>query len=174
MSTSSSEDSTSERKKDEETGPLSLRQIDKIYENFRRDLEKTFRPWSMSTLNWELPSFFAEGRESRLALCDLADRGDRYELQVEVPGIEKEKVDVKATRHYIEISGKHSEKTEEKSKNYLYNERSYRSFFRRVPVPEEIVPSKVSAKMNNGILSVELPKKTPTKVEDESANVKVQ
>jgi HSP20 family protein len=173
MTTTSSEESKREREKEAIT-PLSLRNFDRIYENFRRDLERTFKPWSMSSWDWEFPSIFGEERESRLALCDLVDRGDKYELQVEVPGIEKERIDVKATHHSVEISGKQSEKTEEKSKNYVYNERSFRSFYRRVPIPEEIVPSKVSAKMNNGILNVELPKKTPTKVEDESTNVKVQ
>lgn len=33
----------------------------------------------------------------------------------------------------------------------------------RIPVPEEIIPSKVDERMNNGILRVELPKKSPTK-----------
>ena len=75
----------------------------------------------------------------RAPLCDMVDRGDRYELQVETPGIEKEKINIKATRHAIEISGELSEKTEEKGKNYVYNERSYRSFERRIPIPEEIV-----------------------------------
>ena len=147
----SSEESRSEREKEEEAGPLSIRRFDKIYEDFRRDLERTFRPWALSAWDWELPSLFGEARESRMALCDLVDRGDRYELQVEVPEIEKDKIDVKATRHSVEISGKHSEKTEENAKNYVYNERAYKTFYRRIPVPEEIVPSKVSAKMNNGI-----------------------
>jgi HSP20 family protein len=157
----------------DEESRLATRKLDRIYENFRRDLERTFRPWAITGWDWELPSLF-ESKDFRVALCDLLDRGDKYELQIEVPGIEKEKIDVKATKHSIEISGKQTEKTEEKAKDYVYNERSYKSFYRRVPIPEEIVPSKINAKMNNGILNVELPKKTPTKVEEESTNVKVQ
>ena len=34
---------------------------------------------------------------------------------------------------------------------------------------EEIIPSKVSAKMNNGILQIELPKKMPAKLEEKEA-----
>ena len=89
-------------------------------------------------------------------------------------GIEKEKMDIKATRHSVEISGKHSEKIEEKGKRYLYTERLYRSFYRNVPVPEEIVPSKVAAKVENGILRLELPKKVPTRKEDEETRVDVK
>jgi HSP20 family protein len=152
------------RKDSDETAMVP--RFESMFDNFRQNMERMMtRPWS--AMGWEMPSLF-EARDMRLALYDLVDKGDRYELQVEVPGIEKEKVDVKATRHSVEISGRHSEKTEEKGKRYLYTERLYRSFYRNVPVPEEIVPSKVSAKMENGILKVELPKKVPTKGDDEA------
>jgi HSP20 family protein len=104
----------------------------------------------------------------------LADRVDKFELQVEVPGIEKKNIDVKATKYSIEISGKHSEKTEEKGKRYLYTERLYRSFYRNVSLPEEIVPSKIAAKVENGVLKVDLPKKTPTKGEGEATKIDVK
>jgi HSP20 family protein len=35
--------------------------------------------------------------------------GDKYELQLEMPGIDKDKVDVKATKNSVEISGKQTE-----------------------------------------------------------------
>jgi HSP20 family protein len=85
-----------------------------------------------------------------MPLGDLADKGDKYELQLEIPGINKESIDIKATRSSVEISGEQSEKTEEKRKDYVFNERSYRSFHRKVDIPVEIVPSKVEAKMENG------------------------
>ena len=49
----------------------------------------------------------------------------------------------------------------------IYYERSYNSFYRKIPIPEEIVSSKVRAKMSNGVLHIELPKKNPTKLEEE-------
>lgn len=131
---------------------------DDIIENFRREMESALRPWQPG---FRFPSLF-DG-ETRVPLCDMADKGDMYELQIEVPGIDKDKIDVRPTGHSVEISAEKSEKTEEKRKDYLYSERSHRSFYRRIPVPEEIIPSKVDAKMNNGILIVELPKKSPTK-----------
>lgn len=155
-----------------------LRRLDNIFDNFRQEVERALvRPWS-SPFDWnfEFPSLF-ENRamtEVRTALCDMVDKGDHYELSVEVPGIEKEKVDVKATKHSVEISGEQKEKTEEKAKNYIYNERSYKSFYRKIHIPEEIVPSKIEAKMDKGILSIRMPKKTPTKAEDEGIKVEVK
>lgn len=155
------------------------RRMDDIFDTFRSDIEDMMDPWSSSSLqNWRFPSVF-RGRDQeeeddmmiRMPIFDMVDKGDRYELKVEVPGIQKEEIKVKATKDSVEISGKQSEeeKSEDKRKRYVYNERSYSSFYRNIPVPEEIVSSKVSAKMSNGILHIELPKKNPTKPEQEEA-----
>jgi HSP20 family protein len=104
----------------------------------------------------------------------MVDKGDKYELQLEIPGIDKDKIDVKATKNSVEISREQSEKSEEKKKDYVYNERSYRSFHRKIPIPDEIVPSKIDAKMNNGILQIHLPKKNPTKPEEDTTKVEIK
>jgi HSP20 family protein len=166
--------SSSEKRDEEPRGIMPTRGITSVFDNFMREMERMTRPWSFP-MDWQqFPSIF-EARDMRMALYELADRGDKFELQVEVPGIEKEKIDVKATKYSVEISGKHSEKTEEKEgKRYLYTERLYRSFYRSVSLPEEIVPSKVAAKVENGVLKVDLPKKTPTKSEGEATKIDVK
>jgi len=65
----------------------------------------------------------------------------------------------------IAISGEQSEEErgEDRTHNYIYNERSYKSFYRSIPIPEEILPSKITAEMNNGILQVYVPKKAPSR-----------
>jgi HSP20 family protein len=195
--------SSSERRDEEPRGMMPTRGVPSEFDNFMREMERMrrermarpwsmpmeermARPWSMPMeermarpwsmpMDWQqFPSTIFEARDMRMALYELADRGDKFELQVEVPGIEKEKIDVKATKYSIEISGKHSEKTEEKGKRYLYTERLYRSFYRNVSLPEEIVPSKIAAKVENGVLKVDLPKKTPTKGEGEATKIDVK
>jgi HSP20 family protein len=165
--------SSSEKRDEEPREMMPTTGITSVFDNFMREMERMTRPWSFP-MDWQFPSIF-EARDMRMALYELADRGDKFELQVEVPGIEKEKIDLKATKYSIEISGKHSEKTEEKKgKRYLYTERLYRSFYRNVTLPEEIVPSKVAAKVENGVLKVDLPKKTPTKGEGEATKIDVK
>jgi HSP20 family protein len=152
---------------------MPARQFDNIFDSFRREMERMMvRPWSFP-MDWELPSMF-DARDMRMAPFELVDRGDGFELQLEVPGIEKENVNVKATKYSVEIMGKHSEKGEEKGIKYVYSERLYRSFYRNVPLPEEIIPSKVSAKVENGILRLSLPKKNPTESESEATRVEVK
>jgi HSP20 family protein len=149
--------------------------MDDIFENFRREMESMFSPLlPYSFADWRIPLGLDVIGEERVPLCDMIDQGDKYEVKLEVPGIEKEKVNVRATKNSLHISGEQSERTEDKGKNYVYNERSYRSFSRRIPIPEEIVPSKITAKMNNGILVVDLPKTTPTKPTEETTKVEIK
>jgi HSP20 family protein len=141
-----------------------------FFDNFRQNMQnimegawpnsvfptiKTFSPFEM----------FDKMTDIRLPLCDVVDKGDRYEVTLEIPGIDKDKVDVKATKNSVTISGKQSDQTKEKGKNYVYSERSYKSFHRQLPFPLEILPSKITAKVNNGVLEVTLPKKQPTRAE---------
>ncbi len=178
--------SSSERKRGgeehQERNPMMKmpsRQFENMFDSFRREMERMMaRPWSFP-MDWEFPSL-SEARDMRMAPYELVDRGDRLELHLEVPGIEKENISVRTTKYSVEISGKHSEKEEEQqqqqkgNKKYIYSERLYRSFYRNVPLPEEIIPSKVSAKLENGVLRVDLPKKNPTDSESEATRVEVK
>jgi HSP20 family protein len=161
---------------------LQTRRMNNIFDTFRRDIEDMMMPWSSSSLlspsslwDWHFPSLPTSTEDNqdqimvRMPIFDMVDKEDRYELKVEVPGIEKEKVKVKATSDSLEISGEQSkaEESEDKRKRFVYNERSYNSFYRKIPIPEKIVSSKVRAKMSNGVLRIELPKKKPTRLEEE-------
>src|SRR5919206_1676115 len=159
---------------------LRTRRMDDIFGNFRKDIEDMMRPWSSlsqpSLWDWRFPPVsanedYTDDREMivRTPIFDMVDKEDRYELNVEVPGIEKEKIKVIATNDSVEISGEQSkeDKSEDRRKRSIYNERSYSSFYRTIPMPEEIVSSKVKAKLDNGVLHIHLPKKNPTKLEEQ-------
>ena len=149
---------------------LRARHMDNIFEDFRNNIESIFNPWSSSLWHSPLKAGIEDEQEEdkvmiRTPLYDIVDKGDRYELEVELPGIEKDKIHVNATDDSVEISAEQleEERVEERKKNYVYNERAYRSFYRTIPIPEQILSSEVTAKMNNGILLIDLPKKIPTK-----------
>jgi HSP20 family protein len=152
---------------------LRARHMDNIFEDFRNNIESIFNPWSSSLWRSPLNVRTEEGQEEeeednvmiRTPLYDIVDKGDRYALEVELPGIEKDKIHVKATDDSVEISAEQleEERVEKRKKNYVFNERAYRSFYRTIPIPEQILSSEVTARMNNGILLVDLPKKMPTK-----------
>jgi HSP20 family protein len=159
--------------------------LNSLFDDFRRDIEGIMNPWS-SGLEWRFPRDFGMVRPvemeqeeeaiSRTPLVDMVDIGDRYFLRLELPGIDKDKVQLTATDDSLEISAEQSEEEtdEDKSHKYIYNERSYRSFYRSIPIPEEILSSKITAKMKNGILKVEKPKKTPTRPFGDGKRIEVE
>jgi HSP20 family protein len=105
----------------------------------------------------------------------MVDRGDRYNLGLEIPGIDKDNIRLNATEDVIEISGEQSEEesNEDKGHNYIYHERSYESFYHSIPIPEETLPSKISSRMNNGILQIEIPKKAPSRPAGGSTRIEI-
>lgn len=159
--------------------------LNNLFDSFRRDIESVMNPWS-SMLDWRLPREFGmlrpyrseeeEGILSRTPLVDMVDKGDRYYLRLEVPGIDKDKIQLNATEDSIEISAEQLEEetSKDKGSNYIYNERSYNSFYRNIPIPEEIVPSKINAKMQNGILQVEIPKREPSRPVRGSTSIQIE
>ena len=158
--------------------------LNNIFDRYRRDMQDVMNPWS-SMMDWRFPREFGmlrpyrreedEGILSRTPLVDMVDKGDRYHLRLEIPGIDKDKLQLNATEVSIEISGEQSEEHgEDKGRNYIYNERSYNSFYRSIPTPEEIIPSKISAKMQNGILQVDIPKKEPSRPAAGSTRIQIE
>lgn len=144
---------------------------------FRADpWEELERSWGdyldyMERFQEELPS--AIRRFTKDITCDLADKGDRFVLTADIPGMEKDEVNVNVVDSEIEISAEHKESKDETKKGYVRKERSEVRYYRSLTLPEDIVSTKVTAKMNNGILTVDLPKKVPTKMEEPIA-IKVQ
>jgi HSP20 family protein len=156
------------RRRIQDERSLRAQHMDNIFEDFRNNIESIFNPWSSSLWHSPLKERIQEEEDNvmiRTPLYDIVDKGDRYALEVELPGIEKDKIHVKATDDSVEISAEQleEERVEERKKNYVFNERAYRSFYRTIPIPEQILSSEVTARMNNGILLVDLPKKMPTK-----------
>lgn len=144
-----------------EARSLRSRRMDSIFDDFRNSVESMMNPLSTWGYFPFSGRFGTEEGVVRTPVYDMIDDGDKYKLRVELPGINKENIHVKVMDDYVEISAEQSQEEDERKKNYVYNQRSYSSFYCRIPVPEEILSSEVTAKTDSkGILRVELPKKT--------------
>ena len=141
------------------TEPVSLwkssfRDMDTVFDNFRRDLERSF----MSFPEISFPRFPKIPETS----CDIVDEGKQLRVTMDMPGIKKNEIDVNVTDNAIEVTGEHKE--EEKKKNYLRKERHHVSYYQTIPLSEKVVPGKVKAKLTDGVLDVVLQKSKPTKL----------
>ena len=97
--------------------------------------------------------------------CDLADMGDKYVITADLPGIENDDVKVNISGRQVEISAEHKDTREERTKDLIKNERSFVKYQRVLTVPQRVTESGTIAKMNNGVLTLELPKKSSLKKE---------
>ncbi len=98
----------------------------------------------------------------RAARTDLRDSGPAYHLTLEVPGIPKEKLQVRVRGASVEVRGEQATAAESTQENFVHRERRYSGFYRAVELPEPVVAKSVTAKVENGLLELELPKEHPT------------
>ena len=108
-----------------------------------------------------LPSIPSMPRLSSTS-CDIVDEGDKICIEVDIPGVNKNEIDLNITDNSVEISAGHKEEAEEKKKNFLRKERSELSYYRTLPLPEKVVSGKAIAKLTDGVLHITIPKVAPT------------
>ena len=128
--------------------------IDRSIENLRKDMEKAFSSFPSISMP-KMPE----------ASCDVIDEGNQFRVKMDVPGIQKKDIKLNVTDNSLEISAEHKEESEEKKKNYLRKERSHVSYYRTLPMSENVVSGGVKAKLTDGVLDITLPKSKPTKVQ---------
>lgn len=141
-------------------------EMDRLFNQFRSSFNDLFYRTSPERpmTNWE--------EQFRPPLADVVDHGDSYEMNVELPGISKDDINVEVTPHNIEVSAQKSTKEEEKGKNWLKKERSF-NYYRNFNLPDEIKSDDVDAEMKEGILTINMPKENPTPTY-ESKKVKIK
>ena len=103
---------------------------------------------------WTLPARDAIQDGPR---TNLYDNGEHLTMEVEVPGIAKEDLNIKIQGNYLEISGSRKNDTAE---GYVAHrvERGATTFTRSFTLPSDLDTEKVEARLANGMLTLTLPK----------------
>lgn len=91
-------------------------------------------------------------------------------LTADIPGVQKEDINVKADSEGLEISAESSAEIKEENEKYLRKERSSRTYRRRVAWPTEVDPETVEAEYRDGVLTV----KADTLEEDDGRDVEIE
>lgn len=104
---------------------------------------------------------------------DVQQTADAYIYRLDLPGVEKDKINVKIQNGMLSISGERkteSEQTEQEGGFYRM-ESSFGSFMRSFPIPADADANGLTAESKNGVLTIRLPKlKTPAPAK----NIQVQ
>lgn len=89
---------------------------------------------------------------------DVKEDAEAYTVHLEVPGVPRDKIDISLQDGALVIRGSREQSVEKTEGQYRRVERSYGNFSRSLSLPRAVDASKVSADLNEGVLTVRLPK----------------
>jgi len=96
---------------------------------------------------------------SHLPFSNLAKKEDSsFHLEVDLPGVKKEDVDIKVEDGVLFVSALRKYKNELSRENYYVCESAFGKFERRYLLPENIDTQKIDANLRDGRLTIELQK----------------
>jgi HSP20 family protein len=90
---------------------------------------------------------------------DFAEQDGKYVLTAELPGIDPKDVDVEVEGNVLTIRGEKKLEREKKEEKMRISERQYGSFERTMTLPPNADPGKVTAKVDQGVLKLEIEKR---------------
>lgn len=89
---------------------------------------------------------------------ELNEKDGVYEIKAQLPGVDKDNIDLEVNNDSLTIKAETEEKKEEKGETTHRSEFRYGKILRTIQLPNEIDSSKTSAEYKNGVLTVTLPK----------------
>ena len=109
--------------------------------------------------------------EKNLMKTDVRETDQAYELDIDLPGFKKEDVQAKLENGYLTVSASKGLNRDEKDKKgrYIRRERYTGQCSRSFYVGDDVEPEQVSAKFEDGILKLTVPKKAEKKLPEQSS-----
>ena len=120
--------------------PSAIEQMNRLFDDFLA------RPLGWDGLDWRGPA------------VDVYETNDDVVVKAELPGVKKEDVQVSIEGETLTLKGEMRHTEEAKDDGYYRRELRYGSFHRTVPLPVPVKPDEISARFEDGILTVRCPK----------------
>ena len=143
-----------------------------IMKEIQEEIDETYNEFLKGPKLWNYKKF-GEPREEfeikgtwKEPFIDIFDTNEEFIITADLPGVKKENIKLKATSNMIYIEAQVKREQELERKVAMRIERYYTGYRRVIRLPEEVIPEKVKAKYNNGVLEIRVPKKYPSKKEE--------
>jgi len=91
-------------------------------------------------------------------VVDVYDNDDSIVIKAELPGIDKEGIEIDVKDRVLTLKGERSSESEVKDDNYYRRERSFGKFERAFNLPADVDPDKIKADYKDGVLKIDIPK----------------
>ncbi|MDA3878802.1 MAG: Hsp20/alpha crystallin family protein [Prolixibacteraceae bacterium] len=113
-------------------------------------------------MDWDNLNF--SDTDTTIPAVNVKEDDDRFLIEVTAPGMKRDDFNVKIENNMLTISSEKKDEKDESKEGYTRKEFSFQSFQRSFSLPEwHILTDKISAKYNEGILHIELPKRDEVK-----------
>ncbi len=103
---------------------------------------------------------------------DASALEDYYEINVELPGVKTDDVDVSIEDNSLVVRGEKRYEHEEAGRTYFFSEREYGSFQRTFRLPPDADSEKIDAEFSDGILRLKIAKRTASQTSGRKVEVR--
>ena len=118
--------------------------------------------------------FFTK-KERNLMKTDIKEKKDKYIIEMDLPGYDKDNINLELNNGYLEISAKvEKEDNSDDEEKFVRRERFFGECSRSFYVGEDITNEDISAEFKNGILKIEVPKKEEEEKEPETKKIEIK
>ena len=137
-------------------GPLDW--MDRLSEEMDRTFDRVFRDFGSPRRSWLPRGFFGTPAHQGFwsPRVETFQKGDRFVIRAELPGLKKDDVQVELRDDAITIHGERREEQEEKREGYFHTERQYGQFHRTIPLPDGVIGESAQASFRDGVLEVSM------------------
>lgn len=97
-------------------------------------------------------------RDTFVPSIDVSETDDQFLISAELPGMNKEDINISLENGRLSISGERSFEKEDKGKKYHRVESSYGAFERSFQLPDNVDAESISASYENGLLDISIDK----------------
>ncbi|KAG1330662.1 16.9 kDa class I heat shock protein 2 [Cocos nucifera] len=145
---------------------MSIVRRSNIFDPFSLDPFHDFPFDACRSLTESRPGFVSETSAFANTRIDWKETPEAHVFKADLPGVKKEEVKVEVEEgRVLQISGERSREKEDKNDKWHRVERSSGKFLRRFRLPENAKADQVKATMENGVLTVTVPKEEVKKTE---------
>ena len=118
---------------------------------------------------------FFSRRESAIMKTDIKEKKDKYIIEMDLPGYEKENINLELKNGYLEVNANTlKEENNEENERYVHKERFFGHCSRNFYVGEVVKEEDIQAEFKNGILMITIPKKDEKKELPEARRIEIK
>ena len=99
-----------------------------------------------------------EGYGAWLPPVDVFERGDNLVIRAELPGVQRDDIDIRVENGVLVLQGQRKREEEVEERNAFRLERVFGAFTRSFSLPTTVDPTKIGARLKDGVLEISLPK----------------